>query len=53
MKEMLGDLILAFEDLDASAARHDRAKTAAVYDIVRSRCESCHETFRWAGKKHK
>jgi cytochrome c peroxidase len=53
MLELLGELILSFEDLDASAARHDRAATSAVYDDVRSRCEACHEAFRWFGKKHK
>lgn len=53
MKELLGDLILAFEDLDATAARHDRPATSAVYDVVRTRCEACHEAFRWTGKKHR
>jgi len=52
MKELLGDLILSFEDLDASAARHDRAATSAIYDVVRSRCEACHDAFRWTDKKH-
>jgi len=53
MRELLGDLILAFEDLDATAARHDRAATSAVYDFVRTRCEACHEAFRWTSKKHR
>jgi len=53
MKELLGDLILAFEDLDASAARRDRAATSAIYDDVRSRCEACHDAFRWTNKKHR
>jgi cytochrome c peroxidase len=53
MLELLGELILSFQDLDASAARHDRAATSAVYEVVRSRCEGCHEAFRWAGKKHR
>jgi cytochrome c peroxidase len=53
MSELLGELILSFQDLDASAARHDRAATSAVYDDVRSRCEACHVAFRWRGKKHR
>lgn len=53
MRELLGDLILAFEDLDSSAARHDRAATSAVYEVVRARCEACHDAFRWTSKKHR
>jgi cytochrome c peroxidase len=51
LKELLGDLIVAFEDLDASAARHDRAASSAIYDVVRTRCEACHDAFRYTNKK--
>jgi cytochrome c peroxidase len=51
LEELLGELIIDFEELDSQAARQDRAQVAAIYEQVRGRCESCHDAFRWTKKQ--
>jgi cytochrome c556 len=51
LRELLGELIIDLDELDSQAARQDRGKVAAMYEQVRTRCESCHEEFRWTKKQ--
>lgn len=53
LKELLGRLVLDFEQLDDDAAHKDRPHATATYETIRGDCDACHDAFRWKSKSKK